>query len=620
MLRPARPCANGSGERAGAVWTTSFFPTDPRTRREVWVLLMRIIDDTSERRGWRVLPLASGMALGVLSACTTPSGELGGVGESASSGASAGETGDGSDGSDTGDDGSDSGDGDSSGGEPVDCEVDVEASGPRLLTRLQYANTIRDVFGVDEDEWSNPALPPWTELSDGPVPFDWMMPGPDTDMAFVALAASAAQAVEPEALLPCAVDTPDPETCAETLVLQMGRAAWRRPLTLEEISGLLVHYDGTDLTEGTRAVTQALMASPDFYTLREQGTPSAEDPGLLVLDDYSLASRLSYFLWNSTPDAALLDLAEAGALSDPNELLGHALIMMADQRARDTVGEMYLQWFDLHGVDQLDKIDPAYDTNLGVSMKTELRMLAGDIVLGNDRSLSALLQAPYTFVDSDLLALYGADVLSTEQPPSALFERAELDPARRGGLLTLPAMMTRYSDADQVGLSRRGMMIRESLLCQLLPAIPAGEDTGLPPGTNRYEYVDELNNDGSCGGCHQLLEGPHFAFDNYDELGRWQEEIDGLPVQTDGELIAVSSEPVTFTGRAELVEELLMLPEVRTCMSDRYLRFALRRPTGEADACTIEQLTDRMVESGDDLFDLMIDIVRSDAFRLVRPQ
>ncbi len=583
-------------------------------RREVWVLLMRIIDDTSERSGWRVLPLASGMALAMLSACTTPSGELGGVGESASSGAS------GSDGADS-DDGADSSDGDSGGEETITC-TDVAASEARLLTRVQYANTIRDLFGLSAGSWTEPEQHPWTISSHAAGPFDQVQSSPETDAAYAGFAAEVASAIEPAVLLPCAADTPDPETCANTLVLQLGRAVWRRPLLLAEISDLLTHYDTQDLTEGTRSVVEDLLSSPNFYTLREQGTPSAEDPDVLMLDDYSLAARLSYFLWNSTPDAGLLDLADAGALGDPTALEEQILLMLADSRADLAIGEMYAQMFDVRGLDGLSKADPIFEPSLGTAMETEFRMLAADLALGEDPRLATLLQSPQTFVDADLLALYGADVISTDQPPGANFERAQLDPARRGGLLTVPAVMARYSSPAQVGLTVRGLMIREALLCQLVPPEPPGvEPDPISPSDDRYELIDSLLAEPTCGVCHQMLEGPHVAFDNYDELGRWQAEIDDQPVQSEGELVAVGGGTVEFDDRAELAEELLNLPELRECMTTQYLRFALRRSVGaDGDACTIEQLTDRMDETDGDLLELVVDIARSDAFRRVRPE
>lgn len=566
--------------------------------------------------------MVTGALVSLPSACWTPSGDLGGVEESGGP----------SDDSDDFGDTTGPGLGGSEEGLPTDgmgadvcgalgLDFDVGPSGPRLLTRAQYANTVRDLVGLSEGPWTDPSLEPWTVTTRVGL-FDAMVPSPEVEASYQVLATQVAQAIEPEALLPCAVDTPDPMSCAETFVTQLGRMAWRRPLTPDETNALLAYYGGQDLVEGTRAVVGALLSMPEFYRLREQGTPSAEDAGILVLDDDSLATRLSYFLWNSTPDATLLDRAEAGELSDPTALAEEATRMLADPKAAQMVGEMYVQWMDTRGLDALVKNAPEFDAALGSAMETELRLLAADIVLGpGDGRLASLLQSPYTYVNSGLNALYGADVLSTDDPPGATtFVRAQLDPDRRGGLLSLPGVMARYADAGQVGLSRRGMMVYGSWLGLIFPPPPPGEDTGIPTDVDRYEFINELNEDPSCGACHVLLEEAQVIFDNYDELGRWQTEIDGVPVQNEGSLLAGGSSSVTVAGRAELAEQLLLMREAWQSVAAYHLSFALRRSMVDADACSVERLTTRLEQTDGDLADLMVDLVTNDAFARVRPE
>jgi len=583
--------------------------------------MRNIQNETSGRRARWGSILASGAVLSMMSGCVTPWGELGGVGESegdslgdpdpgGTSGAEGGES----------DEDGESGESGETDGPEMACS-DVGPSDARLLTRFEYTNTIRDLFALAEGPWTDANQDPWDSAGGTIGPFDVMFSTPTVGAGYAARAAEVAQAMSPATLLPCPVEDPDPQGCAATFVPQLGRAIWRRPLTEAETADLLTHYAALDLVEGTRAVVEQMLASPEFYTLREQGTPSAGDPDILVLDQYSVAARLSYFLWGSTPDAILLGQADAGALADPSALVAEAQRMMADPRATASVGEMYAQWFDARDLASLTKADPVYDAALASAMETELRMVAGDVVLGQgDGRLATLLQTPQTFVDDGLAALYGVDVLSTTGTPGpGAFVPAELDPDRRRGLLTLPALMTRYSNRDWVGFAQRGNIVSEALLCLLIPPPPPDVQQEPPPEGNRYEAIDELLDDPNCGACHKFLEPVQVAFDTYDELGRWQDEIDGVPVQTEGELEAISGQP-TFEDHAELVNTLLSQPETRECMVHNHMRFALRRVVDESDdACTTELLVDRMEASDDDLNALMLDIVESEAFRLVRP-
>lgn len=204
--------------------------------------------------------------------------------------------------------------------------------------------------------------------------------------------------------------------------------------------------------------------------------------------------------------------------------------MLANPRAVENVREMYAQWLQTRGLDMLVKDDPTFDSALGAAMEHELRLLASDVVLGSgDGRLATLLQAPYTFVNDGLLAFYGDDVTATDGTPGpSTFVRAQLDPEHRGGLMTLPGVMPRHSRSNRVGLSIRGLIFREAWLCNSIPPEPPDVD-GDVEGDSRYEIIESLLDQASCAGCHQILEPPQVAFDNYDELGRWQEEIEEVP-------------------------------------------------------------------------------------------
>src|SRR5690606_33422904 len=159
-----------------------------------------------------------------------------------------------------------------------------------------------------------------------------------------------------------------------------------------------------------------------------------------------------------------------------------------------------------------------------------------------------------------------------------------------------------------VGIARRGKILRAAWTCQQIPP-PPPDVTDAPPYDHRYDFIDAIVAEPECAGCHRQLEGPQVAFDHYDEIGRWQTTIDGVPVQSDGELVQTSSGTIAFADRAELMDALVDLPDVHACVADHHLRFALRRSLDEVDACTVDALADRLMQTDGDLPDLMVTLV-----------
>lgn len=580
------------------------------------------------QRPW-ISKLAVGLAL-IGSGCTTPWGELGAVDDDDSGTTDApdptgGETGDGgqtsgqTSGAETG--------GDPTGDEPpTSCELDVGSSFARAMTPRQYENTVADVLGLPAEGWS-----PGSELHSldahdraGPfegVPLDGAQP---VAAIYQQVASDVAEAVDPALLLPCDPATPGPDACAVELVTALGRQLWRRPLEPGEVDALLQEYEGTDLLEGTRGVVEALLASPSMWTLQEAGTPWAEDPDVLVLDSWSLATRMAFFLWNSTPDEALLARAEAGALSSPMARFEEAERMLDDPRADRMLGQLYRDWLDveLDEVEKSPELFPEYGPELAAAMEHEVQLFVSDVVLHGDSRLHTLLNAPFTYVDSQLRALYDDAVVGNPGPlDPGEFVRVDLDPQDRGGLLTLPGVMARHSGEDSLPFTARGLLIRSQLLCQQIPPPPPDIDLGpVDMSDGRYAAWEELMSDPACAGCHQLTDPLSFAFDEYDPIGRWQDDIAGEPVQTAGELLEFGGSTVSFSGRAELTELLTTLPDLTSCAVRQHVRFALRRELGELDECAVEQLTQQVEATDGNLRVLMRSLVVSEHFGLVRPQ
>jgi hypothetical protein len=169
----------------------------------------------------------------------------------------------------------------------------------------------------------------------------------------------------------------------------------------------------------------------------------------------------------------------------------------------------------------------------------------------------------------------------------------------------------------------RGLLLRQDFLCQDIPPPPPDiEIPELEPEDfeGRYDLWEATIGHPTCAGCHELFDPLNFAFDEYDPIGRFQTEVDGVPVQTAGELLRIASSPVPFSGRAELTQILPTLPEASQCVVRQHLRFALRRDLGDDDQCAVEQLTEQVEATDGNLRVLMRSMVVGEHFTLVRPQ
>jgi len=494
------------------------------------------------------------------------------------------------------------------GGEPVPDLPDVDAcldaplaTGARPLSRLtrrQYRNTVRDLLQVD------------TEAAQAFVD-DERVAGFEAARSISALqvekyleaAAELAAEVDPSALLPC--DPADGESCALDFVDAFGRRAFRRPLTDEERTDLLMTWqvgsDGSSFEDGVRLVVEAVLASPDFlYHVEVGGAPGTVVP----LDDFALASRLSYFLWGSMPDDALLDEAEAGTL----DLELEAERMLADGRFDETVLDFYRQWL---GLDRLEggvkdpAVYPEHDADLARDLRASLEAFVHHVHT-SDASLEALLTGDVFFANARLAEVYGG---------SADGEALERQSGRRG-LLAQPGLLALLAKSDQSDPIHRGVFVREQLLCHHLPEPPNDVDLIVrppEPGLSTRERFAEHTESDVCAGCHRLIDPLGFGFEEYDGIGRFRSDEDGVAIDASGEVLDGGDASGTFEGLDELSSKLAESSQVRRCYATQWFRFALRRDEHDDDACSLAGVVDRFGDG--DLRELVLGVVTSDAFR-----
>ncbi|MDC0670157.1 DUF1592 domain-containing protein [Nannocystis radixulma] len=513
-------------------------------------------------------------------------------------------------------------------GAPAECGAPLDP-GPaplRRLTHTQYNNTVRDLFpGV--------TLPPQTIAVDPKVNGFENNADVQTPSALLieqyqraALAVTEAAWATPEAFLPCAADGGgEPQQCGHTFLLDLGARAFRRPLTADEEAAFLGFFDQqlaeTNFSVALQLTTQALLQSPAFLYFLEFGGAPVEGGAAVALSGHELASRLSYFLWDSMPDAQLFAAAAAGDLDTGEGLVAEATRMLEDGKARGALVNFHRQWFDFDGVALINPdadTYPTYTPDLRAAMRAELDHFVEATLFEGPGTFASLLTATETEVDATLAALYGVD-----PPPPGEWAPVSLDPAQRSGILTRAGFLARTAHAVHPSPVKRGVFVLARLLCVPPAPPPANVNTNPPdegepgqPKTNRERYAKHTAQ-ADCASCHTTIDGVGFGFEHYDALGRWRDLDNGEPVDASGELIGTDIDG-TFDGAIELSEKLATSTQAHDCVVSQVYRYALGRGTGAADLCSLDDLRAQFAEASGDMRALLLAVVASDAFRTRR--
>jgi hypothetical protein len=493
---------------------------------------------------------------------------------------------------------------------PRTCSADQVGPTPlHRLTRLEYDNSIRDLIGEDlklartftEDERAGT----FTANSFTPI----------TEMQFTQYATGAAAAADRAVallpkLLPCD-PAPDPAACATQFIKQFGRRAFRRPLDDAEVARYQKVFEvgrtGVDFANGVHLVVEAMLESPKFLYL-------IEGPGPLT--QHQMASRLSYFLWDAPPDAQLSAAADSGALGTIAGLRAQAKRLIADPRAQDMIADFHFQWLGLERLPKLQKDAALYADFEGLrpAIMEETGRFVAEVMKSEGGRLESLLAAPYSVVSGPLAALYGLPAGGAD------WRKVSLDPKQRAGLLTQAAFLTANGAFDGSSPIRRGLAVRERVLCADMPVPPPNVDQNIPPlmpGDTTRQRFDRHRSDPSCSSCHELMDKLGYAFESYDGIGRYRTMERGQPVDDSGAIVGTDVDgPVK--GAAELAHRLAQSKQVQTCVATQWFRYAFGRLQTEVDKCVLDSLMKTFTGSDLRVADLLMAIVESEAFRSYR--
>jgi hypothetical protein len=405
----------------------------------------------------------------------------------------------------------------------------------------------------------------------------------------------------------------DPEACYETIIARFAFRAWRRPLTADEETSLLklwatVRSHGESNDDALRIVMRAVMTSPKFF-YRMRTTADADDGEWL--DDYVLASRLSYFLWSSMPDDRLFEMANERRLATDEGLSEAVRFMLADDKARallDGFAEQWLSSRHLASASPSPEVFPGFDDAVREAMAQESKLFFGDF-LQSGAPVASMVLPEFAHRNDTLAAHYGL-------PPvgSAELVRVPATGPDRRGMLSLGAWLAVHSDADHSSPIRRGRWVSDRLLCAPVPPPPPGleiEPVELGGDESVREQLEKHRSDPTCAACHSLLDVLGIGFEEYDAVARLRVgEVDNLGELPDGR---------AFAGAAELAGLYADSEVFVGCLTRKLYTYAVGRAPVLVDASYIDEVSTRVHADGGDLVALIDAIVHTPAFRSPAP-
>lgn len=489
------------------------------------------------------------------------------------------------------------------------------------LSRTEYNNTVQDLFGIS----IRPAdrFPPDGGGGGGfDNNADTLFVPPILLERYLMAAEEILEVVPAERLL---VEQPvwyTPESwTARRNLERFLRKALRRPASNQDLDRYFTLFtkarsDGASFEESFKVVCKAVLVSPRFLFRVEMDRPG---DGPQRLDDFELASRLSYFLWSTMPDEALLDLAASGRLGTAGEWERQVNRMLDDPRAR-ALGENFTgQWLGTRNLAQKANpnlnLFPEYTVELRKAMVTEpVEVFSG--LIRENASVLHLLDADYTYVNGLLAGFYGLPPVSGEG-----FQKVGLPDRRRGGVVGMAAVLTQTSYPLRTSPVLRGKWILEEVLGTPPPPPPPLVAT-LPPddrvrdGLTLRKRLEEHRKKENCAACHSRLDPMGFALENFDAIGRWRDRIDGKPVDASGELPGgqLVDGPEALKGALMDRRQLFVRH-----LTEKMLSYGLGRGLEHYDMPVVKEIAGRVEEDGHAVRTLILEISRCLPFQYRRP-
>lgn len=410
-----------------------------------------------------------------------------------------------------------------------------------------------------------------------------------------------------------------PDIAAREILKQLTRLAYRRPVTEVDLERPMVFFrqgfEEGGFDAGIESALSSILVSPRFLFRVEQPPEEIASGKTYSLNDIELASRLSFFLWSSSPDEELLSLADRGKLTSPDILKQQVQRMLADVRARSLVNNFANQWLYLRNLDSITpnhRLFPDFDDNLRQAFRIETELFFESIVKEN-RSLTQILQADYTFLNERLAKHYQVpNIYGTR------FRQVSLQPAHhRGGLLRHGSILTVTSYATRTSPVLRGNWVLENILGSAAPPppddVPELEENSVNQNLPIRERLSHHRANPACASCHNLMDPIGFALENYDAIGRWRTHEDGVKLDVSGSL----PDGQTYSGIEGLEKSLLARPDLFvTAFTEKLITFGLGRGVEATDGPAIRKIVKEAAKDNYRFSSVILGIVNSVPFRM----
>lgn len=489
----------------------------------------------------------------------------------------------------------------------------------RRLTNEEYDNTVHDLLG----DTTRPASGFTPDEMVGGFENNTVSPVTQT---MVERYAGAAEALSEAAI--SRLDTLAPrmggetdEACARRFIERFGRRAYRRPLDETERAVLLASYAEKAAraghAKGIARVVQTLLQSPKFLYRLEPADGSGARTRALT--GFEIATRLSFFLWASTPDDALLEIAAKGTLDTAEGVEAVTRKLLVHPRAAFGIRSFHRQWLGLRELETASKnptLYPGFTPELRAAMVEETLRFTTHAVLRGGDTVAALLTSPQSFVNAALAKLYGLGSASVGKEHVLV----DLPAGQRSGLLTQASVLALLAYPDESSPILRGKFVREKLLCDPIAPPPPSFVITLPrpdPTRTKRDRFEQHRMDPRCATCHDRMDPAGFALEHYDAIGAWRTVDGAFPVDAAGAIAGTRDADGKVDGALALGAHLAKSNQVRRCLATHWYRAALGRVEQPEDEASIEGAYQTFARAGFDVRELIVAITKSDAFRHV---
>jgi hypothetical protein len=370
---------------------------------------------------------------------------------------------------------------------------------------------------------------------------------------------------------------------------------------------------GDSFEEAAQLILQAVLVSPHFLFRVELDPAEDDSDGIRTLNEYELATRISYFLWSSMPDDELFEHARQGTLRQ--QLDDQVQRMLADPKSEALVQNFALQWLGLRNLDMAtpdDALFPTFDDSLRKAMRTETEMFFGNLIR-EDRSVLDLIDADYSFLNEPLARHYRIDGVKGAQ-----FRRVSLGGTPRGGVITQASVLTVTSNPTRTSPVKRGKWILDNILGEPPPDPPpnvpqlAEDEQAVLSGSLR-ERLELHRSKETCAVCHRKMDALGFALENFDAVGAWRTKDGEFDIDPSGVLPGGQE----FSGPSELKTILKTsdLESFARCLTEKMLTYALGRGLEYYDRCAVDRIRQALAKNDYKFSTLVLEIIKSDPFQ-----